>query len=145
MTVIKGKVRLNKDLCTGCLACAAACIDAHCQDEADGAVSMRRIKKVTIEEEQFQKNICTGCLHCGLCIRQCSEGALYRDDESGLVLLNRELCTGCGKCGDVCPEHVIFFDKDHKAVKCDGCIGYRKEGRIPACVKACGIHALRLE
>lgn len=145
MSEIKGKIKLQKEICTGCLACMVACIDAHFQEGDTGALSMRRIQKITEEEAQFQKNICTGCLHCGLCIRQCAQGALYRDEETGFVLIHRDLCNGCGTCAKVCPEHVIFFDKDHKALKCDGCIGYRKERRLPACVKACGIRALRME
>ena len=145
MTVLKGKIRFDKEACTGCLACMVACMDAHCQDGDEEAVSRRRIRKVTDEGAQFQKNICIGCIHCGLCISRCPQGALYREETAGLVLLRRELCSGCGNCAAVCPVQAIFFDKDHKGVKCDGCIGYRREGRAPACVKACAVHALELE
>ena len=145
MAEIKGKVIFDKELCTGCLACMTACIDARCPAENAEGVSMRRIRKVTDEKARFQKNICTGCLHCGLCISQCGQGALYRDEETGLLLRRREWCVRCGMCAQFCPEQAIFFDKDKKAEKCDGCIEYQREGRLPACVKACPVHALKIE
>lgn len=48
----------------------------------------------------------TGCLHLGSCAVVCEQNAIFRDEKKNLVV-DRELCIGCGKCTEVCPNHVI--------------------------------------
>ncbi len=91
--------------------------------------------------------ICTyGCLSLGDCEAACPFDALYISD-NGLPAVDREKCTGCGKCVETCPRNIIsLVDKDFdayvicknqekaKAMKlgCSvGCIGCKK------CVKTC--------
>ena len=47
-----------------------------------------------------------GCLGFGNCTRACPFGAMSMG-ENGLPVVNKTLCTGCGKCASVCPNHVI--------------------------------------
>ena len=93
-------------------------------------------------ERNFEKKICPGCIHCGACMAVCQAGAIYREEETGLILNDREKCTGCRMCESVCPRKVIFFDPEGKMEKCDGCIDRLCEGREPACVRACSMDAI---
>lgn len=47
-----------------------------------------------------------GCLHLGSCISVCMENAISRD-ENGDIVVDKNLCIGCGKCTKVCPNGVI--------------------------------------
>jgi Fe-S-cluster-containing hydrogenase component 2 len=47
------------------------------------------------------------------------------------MIVDKETCTGCGVCADLCPTEVIFLDEDDKAVICDLC------GGSPKCVEWC--------
>lgn len=138
------RFRFDEKKCTGCYACHTACMDAHYAPDEEG-LPLRSVKRVVAESEGFQKNICPGCIHCGACARVCPCGALSVNESNGLVLAHRELCTGCRLCEAACPVRVIRFDREEKAVKCDGCIERLKAGREPACVWACPTKAVTIE
>ena len=69
-------------------------------------------------------------------------GAVFREKEIGVVTLDREKCTGCGNCRDVCPVEVYAgLDEDHKTTlrDRDACFA------CGACVKQCPESALSLQ
>lgn len=134
------KIRFDEEKCVGCYACYTACIAAHHSPEEEDAKSHRVIQKVV--KEDFQKNICAGCIHCGLCMEKCPKGAIYKEAQYGLILVEKEKCAGCGVCQSVCPKGVIHFDAEGRMEKCDGCIGRLYEGRQPACVRVCCVGAI---
>ena len=47
-----------------------------------------------------------GCLGFGNCVKNCPFGAMTMG-ANGLPQVNKTLCTGCGKCASICPNHVI--------------------------------------
>lgn len=47
------------------------------------------------------------CLGLGTCAAQCAFGAITVNAHTRLVEIDRDKCTGCGKCKAVCPKHVI--------------------------------------
>ncbi|MDH3280106.1 MAG: 4Fe-4S dicluster domain-containing protein [Gammaproteobacteria bacterium] len=72
-------------------------------------------------------------------------GATYKRPD-GLILIDKELCIGCGKCLDKCPYGVRSFDPFVKAGKepdkqaadkCDMCVHRLDNGLEPACVNTC--------
>ncbi len=102
--VINGVATVDKEKCTGCLACAAACprnlitaveYDKHvviaCNSKAKGAVTVRGCSQ--------------GCIGCGLCTKICPEGAIRV--ENNLAVIDYRKCNSCGLCATVCPKHLI--------------------------------------
>jgi tetrathionate reductase subunit B len=72
-------------------------------------------------------------------------GATYKRPD-GLILIDKELCIGCGKCIDACPYGVRSFDPFVKAGgdpdkqaadKCDMCVHRLDNGLEPSCVNTC--------
>lgn len=86
------------------------------------------------------------CRHCedAPCIKVCPTVAIHRHNPNDPVLVDVELCIGCGYCLVVCPFGVIDITRDGKAVsKCDLCIERTKAGEEPACVSNCPTNALQ--
>src|SRR5208337_946968 len=74
--------------------------------------------------------------HAG-CLDVCPTGALFRT-EFGTVLVQQDICNGCGYCVSGCPYGVI--DRRHgdgRANKCTLCYDRLHGGLEPACAKAC--------
>ena len=100
---------------------------------------------------------CVGCYACHTACLDANHGAeeiharsfrtirKVTDEEKGFSYEICPGCTHCGACEKVCPNHVIFLDKNKKAAKCDGCIERLKEGREPACVSVCCLDVITLE
>ena len=84
----------------------------------------------------FMSDVCKHCAHAG-CMDACPTGALIRT-EFGTVVLQPDVCNGCGYCIPSCPFGVI--DRDHvdgRAGKCTLCYDRLEDGLEPACAKAC--------
>ena len=56
--------------------------------------------------QQGPKECKYGCLGFGTCVKNCPFGAMTMG-ENGVPVVNKAICTGCGKCASVCPQHVI--------------------------------------
>jgi formate dehydrogenase iron-sulfur subunit len=84
----------------------------------------------------FMSDVCKHCTHAG-CMDACPTGALIRT-EFGTVVIQPDVCNGCGYCIPSCPFGVI--DRDHedgRAAKCTLCYDRLEDGLEPACAKAC--------
>ena len=52
------------------------------------------------------KNCSVSCIACKMCERACESGAVKVIDN--LAVIDRTLCTGCGKCKAACKRGVII-------------------------------------
>ncbi|MDN5918626.1 MAG: 4Fe-4S dicluster domain-containing protein [Pseudonocardia sp.] len=81
-------------------------------------------------------DVCKHCTHAA-CLDVCPTGALIRT-EHGTVLVQDDICNGCGYCIPACPYGVIDQRKgDGGAFKCTMCQDRLGEGLMPACATAC--------
>jgi formate dehydrogenase iron-sulfur subunit len=84
----------------------------------------------------MSSDVCKHCTHAA-CLDVCPTGALVRT-EFGTVIVQEDVCNGCGYCIPACPFGVIDQrEKDGRAFKCTLCYDRLSVGQEPACAKAC--------
>ena len=159
-------------LCIGCKACEVACkewnllpadnvgLTGHSYDNT-GQLSATTWRHVAFVEHltadghgrvtsmpPFQSNwlmmsdVCKHCARAG-CLEACPTGALFRT-EFGSVVVQQDICNGCGYCVPACPFGVVELDLDDgKAHKCTLCYDRLKGGLEPACAKACPTNSIQ--
>jgi len=138
------RVAVLPERCTGCRVCELVCSAAH---EGDFRPSASRIQVLSFDETvQDLPIVCHQCPDAP-CVEACPSGALYRDEETGVILVNEEECLGCRSCVEACvvgldlvpPEQKLairFYENGQAPIKCDLC------GGDPQCVKYCPTQAL---
>jgi formate dehydrogenase iron-sulfur subunit len=84
----------------------------------------------------FMSDVCKHCTNAG-CLDACPTGALVRT-EFETVVLQPDVCNGCGYCVPACPFGVVDrVPEDGRAAKCTLCYDRLEDGLEPACAKAC--------
>jgi formate dehydrogenase iron-sulfur subunit len=97
-------------------------------ESADGSAEL--------EKWLFMSDVCKHCTNAG-CLDACPTGALIRT-EFETVIVQPDVCNGCGYCVPSCPFGVIDRDPyDGRAAKCTLCYDRLRDGLEPACAKAC--------
>jgi formate dehydrogenase iron-sulfur subunit len=90
----------------------------------------------------MSSDVCKHCTHAG-CLDVCPTGALFRT-EFGTVVVQPDVCNGCGYCVSACPYGVIDLRKeDGRAFKCTLCYDRLKENQTPACAQACPTESIQ--
>jgi formate dehydrogenase iron-sulfur subunit len=99
----------------------------------------------------MSSDVCKHCTHAA-CLDVCPTGALFRT-EFDTVVVQEDVCNGCGYCVPACPFGVIdkrhlpradpptipllTKEEDGRVWKCTLCYDRLKGGHEPACAKAC--------
>jgi formate dehydrogenase iron-sulfur subunit len=174
----------DTSVCIGCKACEVACKEWNLVPEdglvwtgesydntsALGANTWRHVAFVEQNEPArvdgedqvdalrwlMSSDVCKHCTHAA-CLDVCPTGSLIRT-EFGTVVVQEDICNGCGYCVPACPFGVL--DKRHlprhsgdppaeilglqlgkkedgRVWKCTLCYDRLKGGHEPACAKAC--------
>jgi len=90
----------------------------------------------------MSSDVCKHCTEAG-CLDVCPTGALMRT-EFGTVVVQDDVCNGCGYCVPACPFGVIGRrEDDGGAHKCTLCYDRIGEGMTPACAKACPTESIQ--
>ena len=151
---------IDKEECIGCYACAVACKLEHnlppypVHPPLGNPKGPELIRVVHLGPEPHDDGIHQYfqpilCMHCAdaPCIKACPCSAIYRDIETGIVLVDKHECTGCRSCLEVCPYGAPQF-YDDRAYLCDLCIhrigARRQKGRYTACEAACPARAIHI-
>ena len=105
--------------CTGCKTCMLACKDYHdlsCdvafrQVYEYGGGSWSRSSDGLWSNDAFTYFLSEACNHCDspACFAACSQGAIVKDEDTGLVYIDEEKCTNCGACAEACPLRALDF------------------------------------
>lgn len=143
------KLRLVCDIdkCSACGACVIACMDQNDIDTERGDMPRRRAVEYELPESDTIVWASMTCVHCGdaPCVVACPTGCMYKDEETGFTLYDKDKCIGCHSCAVACPYGAPCFDGEGKIYKCDGCVDRRRAGMEPACVLVCPADALSCE
>jgi formate dehydrogenase iron-sulfur subunit len=165
----------DTSVCIGCKACEVACKEWNLIPEDGrvwtgesydhtsqlGANSWRHVAFIEQREPLrgddgdgdalrwlMSSDVCKHCTHAA-CLDVCPTGSLFRT-EFGTVVVQQDICNGCGYCVPACPFGVLdrrhlapapdlpaFTKEDGRVWKCTLCYDRLKGGHEPACAKAC--------
>ena len=156
----------DTSVCIGCKACEVACKEWNTVPEDgieltgmsyDNSVGLsadtwrhvafiEQRKPVADGQDQFRwlmaSDVCKHCTHAA-CLDVCPTGALFRT-EFGTVVVQEDICNGCGYCVPACPYGVIDRrEDDGRAWKCTLCYDRLGVGLEPACAKACPTESIQ--
>jgi formate dehydrogenase iron-sulfur subunit len=162
MTTADGMPRLgfftDTSVCIGCKACEVACKEWNAipaagpldltgesfdNTSALGANTWRHvafIEQHTPDRDGVKwlmsSDVCKHCTHAA-CLDVCPTGSLFRT-EFDTVVVQQDICNGCGYCVSACPYGVIAQrEDDGRVFKCTLCYDRIGVGQEPACAKAC--------
>jgi formate dehydrogenase iron-sulfur subunit len=152
-------------ICIGCKACEVACkqwnqlpgdsptptftLTGFSYDNTVdlGATTWRHVAFVERPSREgiawlMLSDVCKHCVHAG-CLDACPTGAIMRT-EFGTVVIQDDVCNGCGYCVPACPFGVPQLDHaDGGSHKCTLCYDRLRGGLTPACAAACPTGSIR--
>lgn len=134
-----------------CIGCRGGC-QVACKTENEIALGPSRSSFYTMGptghfpdiEMYFMPVMCQQCANPS-CTEVCPTGACYKDEEDGVIYIDRDVCIGCQSCMRACPYEANLFNRElHVMDKCNLCVQRREEGLEPACVRNCAGGALHI-
>lgn len=136
---------IDTNSCSGCRCCQVACKD---RNDLPVGVFFRKVSDYEggVFPNTWAASLSLACNHCECpqCAKNCPVAAITKCEDTGLVIQDREMCIGCGKCVLACPYGAPAYDPLRDVMeKCDGCLAMVEEGKLPACVATCSTRCLR--
>jgi formate dehydrogenase iron-sulfur subunit len=153
----------DTSICIGCKACEVACKEWNgipddgfnllgMSYDNTGSLNANTWRHVAFIEQPvpektdirwlMSSDVCKHCTHAA-CLDVCPTGALFRT-EFGTVVVQEDVCNGCGYCIPACPYGVIDQRKDDgRAWKCTMCYDRIGSGLMPACATACPTQSIQ--
>jgi formate dehydrogenase iron-sulfur subunit len=155
----------DTSVCIGCKACEVACKEwNHIPEDGLvltgmsydntgglGADSWRHVafieqRRPASDGQELRwlmaSDVCKHCTHAA-CLDVCPTGSLFRT-EFGTVVVQEDICNGCGYCVPACPYGVIDQRKgDGRVWKCTMCYDRLTVGLEPACAKTCPTESIQ--
>ena len=131
---MKKVLMIDYEKCTGCRLCELVCSVMH-----DGVSNPARSRIKIMKWESEGLYVPVSCQQCddAPCMNVCPVKAIFRDEDTGAVMIDHNLCIGCRSCVAVCPFGAMNYNViDRKVFKCDLC------GGDPQCTKFCEVHAI---
>ena len=170
MTTARKGFFTDTSICIGCKACEVACKEWNAvpDDGFDllgssydntGALGASTWRHVAFIEQPapasggdfrwlMSSDVCKHCTEAA-CLDVCPTGSLFRT-EFGTVVVQDDICNGCGYCVPACPFGVIerrSGDGGTKNVglaqKCTLCYDRLEVGAMPACAQACPTESIQ--
>ena len=119
--------------CVGCQTCTVSC---KISNEVPGSAHWNHMESLT-GDVLYQP---TGTFPA--CVANCPTGAMHKEADTRLVLVNQDVCIGCGYCDWTCPYGSPSMDDvNHVMSKCTFCKERILEGIEPYCVASCPANA----
>jgi formate dehydrogenase iron-sulfur subunit len=156
----------DTSICIGCKACEVACKEWNVVPDAtagftgrsydnSGRLDADHWRHVAFIEQSapagsgpdglrwlMSSDVCKHCTRAA-CLEVCPTGALFRT-EFGTVVVQEDVCNGCGYCVPACPFGVIDQRRDDGRVwKCTLCYDRLKVDLEPACAQACPTQSIQ--
>ncbi len=123
------KLAVKKNVeCMACLECVRACSEAFYKEFHQDYSAIQVVAKGTGAKPMT-------CIQCGKCMKACEHGAITQNPKTGVYMINKKLCVGCGACVAVCPMKVMVHKLENPVSKCIAC---------GICVKACPMEVLEI-
>ncbi len=129
---------IDLDKCIGCHTCAVACWQENNVPLGTFWSWVKVVETGTYPDSKVS-SLPRMCNHCDnpACVTVCPVKATYKRGD-GVVLVDHDICIGCGYCVQACPYDARSMDPEqHLAVKCTLCSHRVDRGLNPACVDAC--------
>ena len=123
----------DSNKCSGCKTCQVACKETYKLPVNNLYRKVLNYQGGTWELNEAGSYVPNGvfgyfvsmaCNHCvdPACVANCPTGAMQKDEETGIVWTDHEVCIGCKTCQTVCPYDAPTYDDEAGyMLKCDMC------------------------